>query len=279
MMRIDINRARCIGSALGKLKRYAGYIYRVDPQFWAVTSVVDGVDLPLASTSIVGNALVSYRLSMRGESYWSLFSKRVVENPISASEYVNWFSEFLGRYNRINYRDKVRRIVKFSESRVYNRLLTEPLAYCNGLLDLNEELGREFRDSASKTVVFATKMYLYTCIACGASAQIDQDIPIPVDRRIALLTARSKLVSGCSSESDCASSLVSNRSLVIDAWNLVSRISGVPPILIDTFAWILLGRDIEFSYSALGKLSELFSDEFASELVDIVRDVLKCAAD
>jgi len=213
---------------------------RVDPQYWAIYSIVS-VNRSY-TVYAVANALVSYQLTMRGEEYWNLLAEQLLASRPSLSELKSWFREFLARHNPRSYNVKYSRITRFTETRLYRELSSQPLKYCSDLGTLNSILGSIYGGSSAKTVVFATKIYYYACSASGCEALLDFDIDIPVDRRNAVITIDLGLlnVSGVSVEA----LLSKYRSIITNAWRIISNATGIPPLLIDTITWAVLGNPI-----------------------------------
>jgi N-glycosylase/DNA lyase len=90
-------------------------------------------------------------------------------------------------------------------------------------------------------------MYYYVCKGCGVE-DFASNIPIPVDRRIAFVTLTSCLVMGeCLNLKKCSYDLMKPRyrRLVVEAWDKVSRETGIPCYRLDSLLW-LIGRFIEY---------------------------------
>jgi len=223
---------------LSRLKPCIPYIVRIDPQYWAIYSVVSAN--PGYTVYAVANALVSYQLIMRGEEYWNLLAERLLASKPSLSELKEWFREFLARYNPRSYSAKYSRITRFTGTSLYRELSSQPLKYCSDLSTLNSLLGSIYGDPGAKTVVFATKIYYYACLASGCEALLDFDIDIPVDRRNASITASLGLlnISGVSVET----LLSKYRSVIASAWRIISNATGIPPLLVDTITWAVIGN-------------------------------------
>jgi len=235
---LNTSRILEVARKLSRLKPCIPYIVRVDPQYWAIYRVVSA---NLSYTVYaVANALVSYQLTMRGEDYWNLLAEQLLAGKPSLSELKSWFREFLARYNPRSCSAKYSRITRFTGTSLYRELSSQPLKYCSNLSTLNSILGSIYGDPSAKTVVFATKIYYYACLASGCEALLDFDINIPVDRRNAAITASLGLlkISGVSVET-----LFSKyRSVVANVWRIISNAAGIPPLLVDTITWAVLGN-------------------------------------
>lgn len=244
MYRLCYGRIQRLGLALRDMYIAIDKLVDADPQYRAVVGLCERVYPETAVLFTIGNALVSYRLVLRGEDYWSIFTKELVKT-INNVPFHGFFKDFLSRYNRVGLNGKLSRIMRFSRSKIFRMLMKSPTGYCGLLKELNKELALAVNsDEKAKTVVFATKMYYYICRAYGADLSIDYLLPMPVDTRNAELSLKIGVITGCHGGiRKCVQDLISrkHRGLVIEAWNMVSLISGVPVLLIDTFTWLLSG--------------------------------------
>jgi len=120
---------------------------------------------------VVGNALVSYQLPMRGEEYWWAFARSAGEGTA--------LEEFVGRHNRRLLPAKLKRLKR-------GRVVWERVERDWGL----EELYRRLRAlyGRQKTVSFAVKMAGYFKRAAGEEVVFPFSIPLPYDSRIARLS-------------------------------------------------------------------------------------------
>jgi len=227
-----------VAHKLSRLKPCIPYIVRIDPQYWAIYSIVT-VNSGY-TVYAVANALVSYQLTMRGEEYWNSLAKQLLASRPGLSELKSWFREFLAHYNPRSYSAKYSRITRFTDTSLYRELSSQPLKYCSNLSTLNSLLGSIYGNSSAKTVVFATKIYYYACLASGCEAPLDFDIDIPVDRRNAAITANLGLINV--SEVSVETLLSRYRSIIASAWRIISNTAGIPPLLIDTITWAVLGN-------------------------------------
>ena len=241
-MYIDFSSVAKIAGFLKLFKPCIPYLPRIDPQFWAITSIVYE-DRDYVSY-ILSNALVSYQLRIPGEKYWLGFSEKILRDKPGNDQLINWFREFLLEYNPLYINSKLSRIKRFYNSTLHKQLVADPTRYCRDLSLLWDELKRLYRDPYAKTVVFSVKMYYYYCLARGFETPVDYNIVFPVDRRNALLTLKLGLIKECGDKvmRKCVEKLMgSMRNMVIKTWDLVARVSGIPPLILDTITWALLG--------------------------------------
>ncbi len=239
----------------------------IDPQFISIKSLVKECKLKTPLLSYL-NALISYKLSCKGELYWLEFSE-FFKNDVLCNEYeqdptvnvkdqvLRSFNEFLrmSKCNRIGVQAKLRRLIKvlgMLES-LYSTILHKDflklwrLTY--GLLKAKPE---------SKTVVFSIKMAYYGLKALGQYlTPLPMNIPIPVDARIAKVTYSSRLLIGPTSWRE----LYVNIRAVVDVWNKIARLSLVPPLHIDSLIWLLLNKSLR------SKFREILGDTLLSKLI------------
>lgn len=274
-----------IADVLSRTKRIIPVIEDNDPQYRAVYMLVEKKGYRVASLSVVANALVSYQLTSRGETYWKMFSKWMVEADSSTpSRLLQTHMEFLRntRYNRIGLSNKIERLRRIYSSRLASELYSDPLSYCERIDVLTSRLASLFRsDPFAKTIVFSGKMYYYVCRACGAS--VGGEIPIPVDRRVAYVSLSSCLIRGCSSTLPvCSRDLIKPmyRRHVINVWMEVSRKSRIPSYSLDSIVWVL-GRYIESGNKTEDVLQHILATypelgKYAGDLRRIVEEFMKC---
>lgn len=245
IMILDYERIMYVGFLLSQIKDCIGYIVRIDPQFWAISDIVDKVRSGIGAVAIIMNALVSYRLVMPGEEYWSVFSREFISSSPSFNNIIQWFKLFLKKYNPLTFEYKISRLRKFAKTSVFSTLFNEPDIYCYDIDILNSALGKIYKDPNAKTVLFSTKMYYYYCIAKGLEPMLDFNIPLPIDRRIAKLTYMLGLLIECRKRKKQINiDLLMNkyRLKVFDAWNYIAMFSGIPPLILDTIMWVISGN-------------------------------------
>ncbi|MEM0015093.1 MAG: N-glycosylase/DNA lyase [Zestosphaera sp.] len=221
---------------------------RVDPQFIALSKLLKVCGPPSVWLAAL-NGLITYMLTMHGEDFWTLFTEFAAGRCgglRSLKDAVRLVSEFTSLHNRLSLEAKLRRLgraalcgeafekLSFGDLRGY----VSSISRCISV------------DEDSKTVVFSAKMAYYVLKSGGLEADVS-GIPIPVDRRVALVTLTSGLVSsgrGLSATLEglegLAQNLMKHPNIVREAWDLVSRASGVPAMKMDAPLW-LVGRYIK----------------------------------
>ena len=237
---INEDRVRAIGEALRELGLGEAYRFEErDPQFKAILDLCRAIgDYPTVAKLTVLNSIVSYMLKGRGEDHWAYFSRyftrrRPVEICRDFEEYAS-ASPYLAR-GRDAKLARVSKLCRFIRGSV-------DLTNLNNLWSL---LARALdSDGNSKTIVFAVKMAYYAAKACGVKVELPQNLPIPVDYRVATLTRCSGLVNGD------VEYLMRNQRLVQRAWGMVSNLAGIPQLNLDSILWVLGGFLIYSDFNA-----------------------------
>ncbi|MEL9991024.1 MAG: N-glycosylase/DNA lyase [Thermoproteus sp.] len=200
-----------------------------DPQYLAICKLCRARGEEDTARLAMLNALVSYRLAGKGEEHWE------------------YFAEF---FSRRRSRDICEEFLEYLKASPYlalarNAKIKRTLKACRYEPDL-EDLTKTWRDLAalvgadteSKTIVFAIKILNYVYICCrGTERLLPMEIPIPVDYRVAKLSACLGLIRASPEEA------LRRAREVQEAWNKVAKESGIPPLHIDTLLW-LAGRAV-----------------------------------
>ncbi|WP_148882488.1 N-glycosylase/DNA lyase [Thermococcus aciditolerans] len=204
---------------------------RVDLQFDALKNLHANLgDDELFIKLVMGNSLVSYQLTARGEAWWWEFSKYFSENPPEES-ISEAYSRFLpnSRTNRRLVAGKVKRLERvepFLDSLSLGDLRDY---YFNGMERLRDELAKALGSKKSaKTIVFAVKMFGYAGrIAFGEFVPYPMAIEIPDDVRINAYTKRF------------------TNEPPVSFWGRIAEETGIPPLHIDSILWPVLGGNDE----------------------------------
>lgn len=205
---------------------------------------------------IAVNATVSYMLMYKGETHWALFSDFVRRKcPKSFTDTVEIVKEFTAMHNKRYLRAKLSRLEKLKKcSEIGNSILESDLrSFWNNLaacLEVRKD---------SKTVVFAVKMCYYGLMALGKRVELPAEAPIPVDRRVSLITVTSGMVLQHQRQfreellknvKAVSAELMKKPKLVQRVWSGVSTISGIPQLHLDAPAWVI-GAYIELGRKSL----------------------------
>ncbi|ABW01678.1 N-glycosylase/DNA lyase [Caldivirga maquilingensis] len=222
-----------------------------DPQFIVVKELCTALNNPgLVAVLVAMNSIVSYMLTGRGERHWSYFSEYFSHNKPSdlCRDFKAYVvkSPYLARGREV----KVDRIDRFCRAKLHERLM--------GLTNLNEAwsllAGGLHSPINSKTIVFAVKMLYYAYRACGINVKPPEDLPIPVDYRIATLTKCSGLINAE------AKVLAAKQNLVQETWGRVAELSGIPQVNLDALLWVIGGALIYSNFNVNSALRKLMED-------------------
>ncbi len=243
---INLEKAVYLSKLLREVTELIDLLEENDPQYLAVRTIIQRIGAGLGVVAVLSNAIISYQLTSKGEIYWSMFSKWIVDKlPKNISELKEVHKEFLlrTRYNVYSLKYKLRRLEKFYVSTLAKELVIDPFKYCPCINLLVHKLSKLFQaDTSSKTMVFAGKMYYYTCRSEGKT--VGGDIDLPVDRRNSLLTITSCIIKTCVKDiKKCVEDLMkpSCRSIVISVWKTISKTSGIPIYRLDSLTWLITG--------------------------------------
>ncbi len=231
-----------------------------DPQYAAVTRLCreleHDVDKILKLTIL--NALVSYQLTGKGEDHWNYFANYFIGNkPVDlCRDFINYVmnSRYLARYRD----SKVKRI-RSTCPQIARLSLSN---YLNDLASLWRLLSRITNTHGDeKTIVFAVKMAYYVGRACGLDLSVPMDIPIPVDYRVTVMTICSGLmpiIGNSNKVTDLARELMTrHRREIQGVWSEIGRLSGIPPLNLDSVIWVLGGLLINSSFNVDRAINEL----------------------
>lgn len=272
--RIDYDRVREIAMLFKTLGIDRVRIFELyDTQFHAAKRVSERCP-KISEYLLYLNALVSYKLMYYGERFWTLFSQYVSERCStinSFEEAVNLVIEFTVRYNKVMAEHKVSRLKRIEK--------------CDEVIrDINNhEFELIVRHTAkclyskpdSKTIVFSVKMIYYGLRAKGFEIILPSTIPIPVDRRIALLTYLSGLMEILDGGNlDLLSLKYSG--IIREIWQRVSLLSSIPPLHIDSVLWYLgkYGYNLNNRSSILNSIDPHLISKLGRETIKFLIDNL-----
>lgn len=244
---INRERVKAVGSVFRSLGRSGCEEFMlVDPQYVSLSrlqSFCGAISVELAAV----NGLVSYALSMKGEEFWRLFSEFAASRCSEVRDFrgvVKLVEEFTRSYNKLYLEVKMRRLSKVLKcaelfESLKRRQIKEYLSKLSLCIDAEEE---------SKTVVFSAKMAYYVLRSAGVDVDLSK-ISIPVDRRVALVTLTSGLLSPprkvknlFKELENLTEELLRRPKHVRMAWDAVSGESGIPALLIDIPLWLIGGH-------------------------------------
>ncbi|MCS7111619.1 MAG: N-glycosylase/DNA lyase [Ignisphaera sp.] len=227
---------------ISKLFKWIG-IYRIkvfeeyDAQFHAAKQIVERCP-QTAHYLIYLNSLISYKLMYPGERFWLLFAHYASERCSDLDGFkkvVDLVVDFTLKHNKIMVKQKIDRLRKISR--------------CSDIVDFIDRCEFELisirtarclqSESGLKTIVFSVKMLYYAVKAKGYDLVLPNTIPIPVDRRVALLTYLSGLIDVIGETNITPSKLLGISKAIRNIWGRVSLLSSIPPLHIDSVLWCL----------------------------------------
>ena len=191
-----------------------------DPQFLALKKLWKYKNDPLQFTKLViTNALLSYQLQTKGETYWQNFADFFALPSKTLSD----FEEFISLYNKRLINQRKKRLSKISnclnlfDNNFFFKSVDNPVFLLNFLTDcLNQK-------KDAKTVVFAIKMFLYAIDIIFQKHFIAPfGIMIPLDSRIKKISADKKF------------------------WQDVEKETQIPLLHIDSILWLPTDKDFIF---------------------------------
>ena len=252
-----------VGSAIASVLRKLGIDWirqfeERDPQFIAIARLCNGLrDVNLTLKLTILNSLVSYQLVGKGEDHWNYFANYFINNKPGnlCRDFQNYVfnSKYLARY-----RDARIKRVENVCPKIVNRDLT---IYARDMLGLWRFITNTVGGSGEeKTVVFSVKMSYYVYRACGFETAIPMEIPIPVDYRVSVITICSGLLP-MGSLYDLGKMvrevMVKRRREIQNAWGEIGKLSGIPPLNLDSVVWVLGGLLINSSFNINGTIDSL----------------------
>ncbi len=235
-----------ITAVASTFRRYGGEALEIlesrDPQMKCAESLLLNCGVEDAAELMGMNALLSYMIPVRGEMFWASFMNHSLKacGELSNAEIVESFTK---RMNRFGLTAKLRRIKRFEACASIN-----PPPY----LDLRsywDYLKKCFHaEGVEKTLAFSVKMVYYVLKAAGLNPEIPAEIPVPADRRAALITLTSGLVLPAPKSfpelRELGKEVFRKPSLIREVWGMVAKRSSIPPLRLDAAIW-LAGRFVE----------------------------------
>lgn len=273
-MRINEERAREVGAIVASIGPAAILrLEAMDPQYIALSSARDRIGPGATAVYAVLLSLVSYSLTMRGEEWWTSFAAHAAERGGSdVRDIGEAVIEFLrlSRGAAIHREAKIRRVSKAvaGAEEELKRLLREPLSLYGSeerlLRALSRALGAE---GGKKTLVFAVKMAHYGVGGPEGGLLLSNSIPIPVDVRVACATFSSEIA-----DAPRYRDFVSRPEIAQRAWAIVSELSGVPPLNLDSLLWLTgwAPRDLEMD-EAVKAVARVLSGASVGRAEEIAR--------
>lgn len=260
MFKIAEERVKPIAEALKENVDFINLLEERDQQYLAVRKILSSLnDLKKACFIVVGVASVSYMLASKGEEHWRALSDYVEKKKtLSPGDILEGFVE------------ESKSLARFRTSRLkrISLLIGASSEFEAGFDEFIRDLNR-FRSFMAcvlkaglenKTIVFSVKMFYYVLKAASFKVSIPSKIPVPVDRRVALVSLTSGLIKHPLGYSSAAVNELRTRhpKLVRNAWSRICELARVPPLRVDALLWIVGGflEQAGFEYEQALKLIE-----------------------
>lgn len=199
-------------------------IEKRDPQYLAVCRVCENRGTDETARLVMLNALISYRLTGKGEEHWMYFADffSTRRNIDICKEFFEYISK--SPYLILNRNARMSRVRKACGIKPDIDDLIKTWNKLALTLDV---------DPNSKTVVFALKMLNYVYMCCrGVDRPVPFEIPIPVDYRVARMTSCLGLIAMAPEEA------MRRYREIQTVWRRIAEASGIPPLHIDTLLWL-----------------------------------------
>ncbi|MEM3831230.1 MAG: N-glycosylase/DNA lyase [Sulfolobales archaeon] len=215
-----------------------------DPQYRALETLYQTLnDCNSLALLTLLNALISYNLSSTGEEYWWEFAryenfKHYTRDPEKLWDSMRRFL-LTSRGNTMNREQKLRRLSRVREEEFHIEFYAMADEYMRDLRKLVDRLSEIMRQSSDdKTIVFTAKMLYYVSKICGIRNPIMEGIRIPVDRRVASVSYTSELLEVLA-PGNPIEIIFREKEKALEAWDIVSSISMIPQIRLDSVIWIM----------------------------------------
>lgn len=216
-----------------------------DPQLKALKTIYEKTGhIGYVCLLAVANALISYKLTVKGEKYWSEFSKHMAATSPEYKRVFENIKEFLvkTKLNVFAKNSKVKRLTKFLKSPIATEIYVRPQLYRQDLERLRYGIAKATNANPNaKTIVFSVKMFYYAYYSStGERPIVPYTIPLPVDIRISTLTISSGIIDviGVEKLKNKALYLLGRKADdVRRVWFKVSLLSRIPSLNIDSLLW------------------------------------------
>ncbi len=221
---------------------------KLDPQFEYIQRLKEKVGKNYATIYSLLVSLISYKLAMKGEEWWKCFSEYLSEKgkPKNFDEAVNNLTNFVKdcKGSIIGRSIKMKRIEKVVNGS--KDLLLEILNNPEIVIEKPDKIMKNIARSLNseewkKTITFSIKMSYYSIKNRGELKPLTISIPMPIDIRISCISYTSGIV-----ESNSYKEIFKKPRIAIEAWDMVSKLSNIPQIHLDSLLWIIGRNLIEF---------------------------------
>ena len=209
-----------------------------DPQYLSIAKLRESIGPGNALVLSMLTALVSYRLTMKGERWWACFSEyfssKIFEKPSDILENLLKFLDRCegARVQRDAKRRRISKVWKGCQSFI-KEFLAKPELFIKRYKDFLYCESRSLNQRPNmKTLVFSIKMGYYALRPEILSRKSRIEVDIPVDTRVACITYSSGII-----EAESFRSILKKPDDAINAWREISHNSGIPLINLDALLW------------------------------------------
>ncbi len=272
--KISEERVKALAKAIGSLgvRALVELEERLDPQYEDMQRLAESVGRGAATVYGMLVALSSYRLTMKGEEWWSCVSETLSSygRPKDLGAAVDNVVRFLRECKGASVgRDvKIRRVLKVyaGAGRLLQGIMEDPSIVTRSPSEVLNALATALgAREDKKTITFSLKMAYYASRPRGSLTPLTYNIPMPVDVRVACVSITSGIIYGVSDYRQ----LVRDPREAQKAWLRVAELSSVPTPHMDSLIWVVgwAPRDLppdEARRVIHDKVSAVAGDEIAS---------------
>ncbi len=210
-----------------------------DPQYLSVRDLVEKRGINETSVLAVLNALVSYRLAMRGEDWWRCWSRYHINIPVRndlvalVEDETRFVEECRGAVFQRSAKIKRLQRMRSRGLPVLRILYGSPLRIFDSAQWLIKGLAQALSSKPyAKTIVFAAKMAYYTGRTVNRERMAPWDAMIPVDLRVACFLYSTGII-----ETTGYREIMRDPRKAQEAILELAKQIGVPPLNLDTLFW------------------------------------------
>ncbi len=212
-----------------------------DPQLHAISRVSGSTSTGWAAVTASLVGLVSYRLTLKGEEWWSCYGEYFSDQKeLSLQEaydkVISFIDECKGAaIQRDAKKNRIKRVFRGAK-RALETLYSQPQRIlASGSWLLNSYSRALKQEPWRKTIAFSVKMAYYAVRSQQKHpVPAPWDVPVPVDLRVSCITYSSGIV-----KADDWRDIMRDPRPAIKAWSIVAEESRIPALNIDSLLWMI----------------------------------------
>lgn len=243
-MRITINEERA--RKLGRLLYNIGLekillLEERDPQLHAISRVSGSTSTGWAAVTASLVGLVSYRLTLKGEEWWSCYGDYFSgQHELSLQEAYSKVISFLEQcrgavIQRDAKKKRIKRVISGARKALETLFRHPQRILASGSWLLNSYAKALNQEPWRKTIAFSVKMAYYAVRSQQSNpVPAPWDVPVPVDLRVACITYSSEIV-----RANDWRDIIKDPRPAIKAWSIVAAESSIPALNIDSLLWMI----------------------------------------